>query len=164
MNIPGTLPAAIVTEAVTAGACRLMRDMGFSPLTEFKLGSGRRADIGGLNGRGRMAIVEVKASVSDLRGDSKWTDYLAYCDCFYFAVAEDFPLAIFEEPAFLPDRAGLMITDRFGGVVRRLAREEPMNAARRRSETLRFARRAAGRLHRLSEAAATQNPLFPLPR
>ena len=160
MNVPGTSGAAAVTEAVTAGACRMMRDMGYSPLREFKLSSGRRADIGGLNRRGRIAIVEVKASVADLRGDAKWRDYLAHCDCFYFAVAEDFPSHILDEACFLPERTGLIIADRFGGVVRRLGREEPMNAARRKVETLRFARRAADRLHHLSETESAPGPLF----
>lgn len=153
MNYMGTSgdmkqPVSALTEAVTLGACRLMRDMGFSPLTEVKLGNGRRADIAGLNRRGKLAIVEVKASLVDLRGDAKWPDYLAFCDCFYFAVPEQFSVSVLDEDVFLPERTGLIIADRFGGVVRRMAAEVPMNAARRRVETLAFARRAAGRLHR----------------
>jgi hypothetical protein len=142
-----------LTEAVTLGACRLMRDMGFSPMMEVKLGNGRRADIAGLNRRGRIAIVEVKTSLADLKGDAKWPEYLAFCDCFYFAVPEGFALAVLAEPAFLPERTGLIVADRFGGAVRRLAAEVPMNGARRRVETLAFARRAAGRLHRQVEGA-----------
>jgi hypothetical protein len=129
MNIIGTSgvvgqKAAPLTEAVTLGACRLMRDMGFSPM------------------------MEVKTSLADLRGDAKWPEYLAFCDCFYFAVPEGFALAVLEEQMFLPERAGLIVADRFGGAVRRMAAEVPMNGARRRVETLAFARRAAGRLHR----------------
>lgn len=140
--------ASDVTAAVTEGACRLMRDMGFSPLTEFKLGNGRRADIAAINRRGMLAIVEVKASQADIQADGKWPDYLAFCDCFYFAVPENFPLAILDEAAHRPERTGVIVADRFGGAVRRPAPEMKMNAARRRTETLRFARKAAMRLHR----------------
>ena len=143
-----TLSPPEVTEAVTLGTCRLMREMGFSPLTEFKLGNGRRADIAAINRRGMLTIAEVKATPDDFRADRKWPDYLAFCDCFYFAVPESFPLSLLDDTAGWPERTGIIVADRFGGAVRRPAPEVKMNAGRRRTETLRFARKAAARLHR----------------
>jgi hypothetical protein len=125
--------------------------MGFAPLPEFKLGNSRRADVAGLNRRGMMVIVEIKTALSDLKGDQKWPEYLPFSDCFYFAVPPAFPTDIFREESYLPDRAGLIIADRFGGQIVRDAREVRMNTARRRTETLRFARKAAARLQRLDD-------------
>ncbi|RMF07772.1 MAG: DNA repair protein MmcB-related protein [Alphaproteobacteria bacterium] len=136
---------------VARGVSRLLKAMGFAPMTEVKLGNSRRADVAGINRRGMMAIVEIKTSVADLRHDTKWPDYLSFCDCFYFAVPPTFPAALFDESAYLPERTGLIIADRFGGQVMREAPEVRMNAGRRRTETLRFARRAAARLHRLED-------------
>jgi hypothetical protein len=46
----------------------------------------------------------------------------------------------------LPDRAGLIVADHYDADILRDAVISPMPAARRRSETVRFARRAARRL------------------
>lgn len=139
------------TEAITRGACRTLSDMGFSVLTEFRLGSGRRADVTGLNAKGMMVIVEVKSSLADYRADAKWPEYLPYCDSFYFAVADGFPRQILSRPEAMPEVCGLIVADRFGGAVLRHAAERKMNAARRRAELLRFARKAAARWQRAAD-------------
>lgn len=126
--------------AITRGAGRLLRDMGFEVLEEFKLTSRRRADIAGLDRKGRFVIVEVKSSLADFRADAKWPDYLAHCDAFYFAVADDFPADI------LPADEGLIIADAFHGAIQRPAAERPMNGNRRRHQILSFAQQAARRL------------------
>ena len=92
---------------------------------------------------GKIAVVEVKSSVNDYRTDQKWQEYLEYCDFFYFAVPEGFPVEI------LPAEPGLMVADRFAGAILRPAPEVAMNGTRRRNVTLRFARAAADRLTRL---------------
>jgi hypothetical protein len=129
-----------ITLAVTRGAARLLFDLGFSPLVEFCLPNGRRADLAGLDAKGRLVIAEVKSCQADFDGDAKWTDYLAYCDAFYFAVAREFPIAL------LPPAEGLILADAFGGVVLREAAERRLAAARRKSLTINFARQAAARI------------------
>jgi hypothetical protein len=115
-------------------------DLGFSPLTELTLPTGRRVDVIGLGPKGEVHIVEVKASVADFRGDRKWAEYLDYADRFSFAVAPSFPRQI------LPEDAGLIVADRYGAEVLRAPEDHPLAAARRKAMTLRFARLAADRL------------------
>ncbi len=40
----------------------------------------------------KFIIVEVKSSLSDYRSDEKWQNYWRYCNQFFFAVDEDFPI------------------------------------------------------------------------
>ena len=94
---------------VSRGVCRLLADLGYATITEFTLKNGRRADVAGLDKRGKIIIVEVKSSAADFRSDAKWPEYLEHCDEFFFAVAEDFPHDI------LPAEHGLIIADRWGG-------------------------------------------------
>jgi hypothetical protein len=138
-------------ELLARGVCRMLAEMGYAALCEFPLRSGRRADVAALDGRGRLAIVEIKRSVADFRADRKWPDYLDYCDAFYFAVPAGFPVEL------LPGAAGLILADRFGAeVVRPAPAIEPaMHASRRKEVTLRFALTAALRL---------QGALDPAPR
>lgn len=127
------------TLALTRGVIRLFGELGFAALTEFSLPNGRRADIAGLDRQGRIAIAEIKSCQADYDADSKWEDYLPFCDLYFFAVAEDFPRGI------LPEGEGLIVADGFGGAVTREAPERPLAAARRKALTLRFARQAAAR-------------------
>ena len=127
--------------------------MGFAPIIEYPLGNGRRADVAGINRKGLIMIAEVKSGLADFRSDGKWPDYLGFCDCFYFAVSAGFPLDVLagDEPDL--ERAGIIVADRFGGTILRGAQEIKMNAGRRRAETLRFARKAAARLHHVMDPA-----------
>lgn len=129
-----------ITAALTRGVCRMFRDLGYAPLEEFKLANSRRADIAALDRRGRLAIIEVKSCQADFESDMKWAEYLGYCDAFYFAVDRAFPRAL------LPESEGLILADAWGGAILREAENRPMNAARRKAVTLRFARQAAARL------------------
>ncbi len=133
-------PRPVVTGGVTRGVVRLLRDLGFAPLAEFKLRTGRRVDVAGLDKKGRFLFVEVKSSPEDFRADGKWPEYLDYCDWFYFAVPPGFPATL------PPDGNGLIISDGFHAVVKRRAPERALTAARRRAQTLRFARLSAQRL------------------
>ncbi len=129
-----------VTQALTRGVVRLFVDLGLSPLVEFRLPNGRRADVAGLDRGGRLILAEVKSCQADFDADAKWTDYLPFCDGFYFAVSGQFPQSL------LPAGEGLIVADGFGGAVIRTAPERPLAAARRKAVTLRFARQAAMRL------------------
>ncbi len=68
---------------IVRGVCRYLRNLGYSPLTEFKLKSNRRVDVIGLDKGGRFVIVEVKSSVTDFKTDSKWPEYLPFGDQFF---------------------------------------------------------------------------------
>ena len=89
--------AAGAAGGIARGACRLLGDMGYAAVLEFKLRSRRRVDVIGLDRAGSFIIVEVKSSLADFRADGKWPEYLDYCDSFYFAVGRDFP--VIELPA-----------------------------------------------------------------
>ncbi len=140
----GGLGEAADAADITRGAVRELDGLGFRTLNEMRLASGRRVDAIGLDGRGRFAIVEVKSCLADLRTDAKWPDYLPYCDQFYFAVAPGFPLEA------VPEEAGLIVADRYGGEVARASPIAPMASASRRRQTLLFAHVASARLFRLN--------------
>ncbi|MDF2367347.1 MmcB family DNA repair protein [Sneathiella sp.] len=129
------------------GVQKLLVDMGYDSLMEVNLRIRRRVDVMGINDKGRIIIVEVKSGPADYRVDEKWSDYLEFCDEFYFAVDADFPRDL------LPETHGLIIADGFGGAIARASSDFNLNAARRRNVTLRFARIAARRL------LETENPL-----
>jgi hypothetical protein len=122
------------------GVIRLLGDMGFEGMAEVTLKNSRRVDVMAINKQGDIAVIEIKTTLADFRGDEKWPQYLDFCDYFYFAVPEDFPID------HLPDDHGLIIADRFGGVVDRPAPLSKMNGTRRKTVILNFARKAAARL------------------
>ncbi len=140
------LAAADRTQFVTRGVCRLFADMDNACVTELTLKTGRRVDIMALDPKGRVTIIEVKVSTADFRGDRKWTEYLPFCDQFYFAVPVDFPQEI------MPPETGLITADAYGAAIVSPAAQGDMNAARRKALTLRFARHAAQRLSGLIDA------------
>jgi len=120
---------------------------GLAPLLEFTLGNGRRADVAAIGEKGDIIIAEIKVSVSDFRSDTKWTSYLDYCDQFYFAVPQGFPADLLRAESALPERTGVMIADRFSAAIERPAAVQRLPGARRKAESLRFARKAALRRH-----------------
>lgn len=128
---------------IARGTMRLLADLGFASLPEVTLPNGRRADLVGLGQDGAIWIVEIKSSPADFLADTKWPDYIAYCDNFCFAVAPDFPVAL------LPEETGRIVADRFGG---ELIKQSPLTRvppARRKKVHLICARIAAARLHSL---------------
>lgn len=140
-----TAGVAGVADLLTRGVRRALAERGYVSLTEFRLASGRRADVAAVNDAGEIVIVEVKSSVADFRADQKWPEYQAYCDTFFFAVGRDFPADL------IPPECGLMVADGFGAVVMRDAPVTRLNAARRKAVVLRLALAASGRLHRLED-------------
>ena len=60
----------------------------------------------------------------------------------------DFPQAL------IPEDQGLLVADAYGASLIRAAQDRPLNAARRRAVTLRFARLAARRLTGLLDPEA----------
>ena len=131
---------------VARGVTRLLFNRDMFALCEVPLANGRRADMMAVDGRGLITIVEIKVSRADLMGDQKWPHYLDYCDHFFWAVPQGFALEPFEDTPFQPDCCGLIVADRYDAAVVRQAPTRALAAARRKAETLRFARRAARRL------------------
>jgi len=134
---------------IVRGAQRMLAELGLASLTEVTLANGRRADVMAVGPKGEVVILEVKSCLQDFATDQKWPEYAPYCDRFYFAVDCDFP------KDRIPDHAGLIVCDGFGGAVLRECEPAPLNASRRKSVTLSFARLAAARLMRAGEPAPT---------
>ena len=129
-----------VAAELQRGVCRAFRALGLSVVTELPLANGRRADVVGLSPSGDVLIVEIKSCLIDYRTDSKWQDYLDFCDRLYFAVAADFPREV------IPQEAGPILADRYGAELVREGIEDRITAARRKAMMLCFARAAALRL------------------
>ena len=138
--------APMVARDVARGIARVFFRQDLYALCEVPLPNGRRADMVAIDAKGQLIIVEIKVSRADLLGDRKWGDYLDYCDRFYWAVPAGFPLDPFDGDGLGPDCAGLIVADRYDADIVREAPHRPLAAARRKAETLRFARRAALRL------------------
>ena len=134
-----------IAAEVARGVTRLFCRQDLFAICEVPLPNGRRADMMAIDSRGALTIVEIKVAKSDLLGDGKWTEYLDYCDRFFWAVPPDLA-GICDEQRFLPNEAGLIVADRYDAVLARDAMHRPLAPARRKAELLRFARRAARRL------------------
>ena len=130
---------------VARGVTRLLARSQTYVMCEVPLPNHRRADLMGLERKGGIVIVEIKVAKADLTNDAKWRDYLDYCDRFYWAVPPALA-AICEGADYLPERAGLIVADRYDAAIAREAVEVKLAAARRKAETLRLARRGALRL------------------
>ena len=137
---------------IQRGTCRMLRSLGHSMVTELPLSSGHRADIVSLSRNGEVWIVEIKSCLADFRSDAKWSEYRAHCDRFLFSVDADFPMAN------LPEDAGLIVADRYGGALMREALEHRIPGARRKAVMLRFARAAALRLHAVNDPGSLTEP------
>lgn len=128
--------------AVARGVARMFYRHEILVQSEVSLRNHRRADLMGLDNKGQIVIVEVKVARGDLLGDQKWTEYLDYCDRFYWAVPPDFDASPLEQPSFFPDRCGVIIADSYDAEIVRPAATHNMAPARRKVETMRLARRA----------------------
>ena len=105
-----------------------------------------RVDLAVQNAKGEIIIVEIKCARADLLGDQKWTEYLDYCDRYFWAVPAGFDYKPIEQEGFLPERTGLIIADAYDAEIARPAALVPLAAARRKVETQRLARLAMRRL------------------
>ena len=139
------IESPLVAAEVARGTARLLLRHDCVTVSEVPLGNGRRADLMGLCPKGQVTIVEIKVSRADLLGDAKFVDYLDYCDRFFWAVPQHL-VALLDRADRMPERAGLIVADRYDAAIVRDAPVTPLAAARRKAETLRFARRAARRL------------------
>ena len=143
------LPAAALqtrrSRAVCRGISRLFARNDIWVLGEMPLRNGRRADLMGIDAKGRIAIVEIKTARSDLLGDAKWPDYLDFCDRFYWGLPPELDRACLESDSFRPDCCGIIVADEYDAEIVRAAPSQPLAAARRRIEVERLARTALRR-------------------
>ena len=138
--------APLAAQDVARGVTRLFFNRDMFGICEVPLPNGRRADMMAIDSSGLITIVEIKVSRADLLGDCKGPAYLDYCDHFFWAVPAGFDLAPFDQDGLAPESCGLLVADRYDAAVIRDAPLRKLAAARRKAETLRFARRAARRL------------------
>jgi len=134
--------------AIRRGVGRRLRSEGFAVIPELVLASGRRADIVAVGNTGEILIVEVKSSIEDYRADSKWSDYCAYADRFFFATGPHVPIGIF------PEDVGLFVADLYGAELVREATPAKVAAATRKQMLIRLARAGMLRLHDLDDPDA----------
>ena len=131
----------------------LRNDIALFP--ELTLSNGRRADLVGIDSKGKIILIEIKSSVEDFKIDQKWPEYRDHCDFFYFASHKGVPREIF------PQEEGFILADNYDAEIITQAREEKMPAANRKALTLRFARSSASRLENIIRFAQNSGITIP---
>lgn len=130
---------------VARGIGRLFARNDIWCLAEMPLRNGRRADLMGIDPKGRIVIVEIKVSRADLLGDGKWPDYLDFCDRFYWGLPPGLDRSPLEGADYRPDCCGIIVADGYDAEILRPAPSQPLAAARRKVEVERLARTALRR-------------------
>ncbi len=143
-KLDSTQPLPIAAD-VARGITRLFARNDIWCLAEVPLKNNRRADLMGVDAKGLIVIVEIKVARGDLLGDSKWPDYLDFCDRFYWGVPPGLDRAPLETEAYQPDKCGVIVADGYDGEILRQAPLDPLAAARRKVQVERLARIAMRR-------------------
>ena len=130
---------------VARGISRLFARNDIWCLAEMPLRNGRRADLMGIDPKGRIVIVEIKVSRADLLGDGKWPDYLDFCDRFFWGLPPALDRGPLESEDYRPDCCGIIVADGYDAEILRPAPSRPLAAARRKVEVERLARTALRR-------------------
>jgi hypothetical protein len=132
-------------QLLARGAARMLRDLGFAALDEFVPARGLRVDLIAVGPKAEIWIVECKSSRADFNADSKWSNYLEWCDRYFWAVDAAFPTQL------LPSESGLIRADAYDGEVLRMPSPTPLAAARRKSLMQKVARTSMLRLQSLRD-------------
>lgn len=130
---------------VARGIKRLFARNDIWCIEEMALKNNRRADLMGIDPRGRLIIVEIKVARGDLLGDNKWPDYLEFCDKFYWGVPPGLDRSPLETERYSPERCGVIVADGYDAEIVRPASTQPLAAARRKAQVERLARKAMRR-------------------
>lgn len=149
--------------AVVRGICRLFALNDIWVIPEMPLRNNRRADLMGIDGKGRIVIVEIKTARGDLMGDGKWPDYLDFCDRFFWGVPPELDRTCLEGEDFRPDLCGVIVADEYDAEIIRPAPSHPLAAARRKVEVERLARAALRRHAYLSDPQGVGRIIDALP-
>ena len=136
---------ALAAGDVARGIGRLFARNDIWCLAEVPLKNGRRADLMGIDAKGLIVIVEIKVARADLLGDSKWTDYLDFCDRFYWGLPPGLDRAVLEGEAYRPETCGVIVADGYDAEILRPAALDPLAAARRKTQVEQLARIAMRR-------------------
>ncbi|WP_306152562.1 MmcB family DNA repair protein [Roseovarius sp. MMSF_3281] len=138
---PKPLDTLLPGQRLARGVCRHLLSHDFVSIEEFTPERGKRVDVMALGPKGEIWVIECKSGLADFRADAKWQGYLEWCDRYFWAVDEGFPLE------YLPEGTGLILADAYDAEILRMGPESKLPAARRSALTRRFARHAALRLH-----------------
>lgn len=130
---------------VARGIGRLFARNDIWCLPEVPLRNGRRADLMGIDPKGLIVIVEIKVARADLLGDTKWPDYLDYCDRFYWGLPPGLERAPLDSAAYRPETCGVIVADGYDAEILRPAAFDPLAAARRKVQVEHLARVAMRR-------------------
>jgi len=131
-----------VGQLIARGVCRHLKQYNFECLEEFVPIRGSRVDIMAIGPKGELWIIECKSSLADYTQDTKWEKYLPFCDRYFWAVPNGFPIEI------LPKEDGLIIADSYEAEIIKMAPYRMMKASQRKKITLKIARNAANRLRK----------------
>jgi hypothetical protein len=127
-------------QLLARGVCRHLWSLGFASVEELVPARGLRVDVMGLGPKGEVWVIECKSSRADYMSDGKWQGYLEWCDRYFWAVDQEFPVDL------LPEGTGLIIADAYGAEVIRMGPEAKLAPARRKVMMHKFAIHAARRL------------------
>ena len=136
---------APVAADVARGIARLFARNDIWCLSEVALKNGRRADLMGIDAKGLVVIVEIKVARGDLLGDTKWPDYLDYCDRFFWGVPPGLDRSPLESEGYQPDETGVIVADGYDAEIVRQAALTRLAPARRKAQVERLARLAMRR-------------------
>ena len=145
LTASGTPEDERAARAVARGIGRLFARNNIWCLAEMPLRNGRRADLMGLDDKGRIVIVEIKVARGDLLGDTKWPDYLDFCDRFFWGLPPHLDRTCLEQSPFRPENCGVIVADGYDAEIIRPAPSLSLAAARRKVEVERLARTALRR-------------------
>ena len=146
---PKPLDTLLPGQRLARGVCRHLLGHDFVSIEEFTPERGRRVDVMALGPKGEVWVIECKSGLADFRADAKWQGYLEWCDRYFWAVDEGFPLD------YLPEDTGLILADAYDAEILRMGPEHKIPAARRSALIRRFARHAALRLQGLRDPRVT---------
>ena len=124
-------------QLLARGVCRHLLSLDFVSVEELTPERGLRVDVMALGRKGEVWVIECKSSRADFTSDHKWQNYLPYCDRFFWAVDEAFPVEL------LPEETGLILADAYDAEIVRMAPEDKLPAGRRKAMMAKFARHAA---------------------
>lgn len=142
-------PTLMPGQLLARGVSRHLASLGWVTVEELVPARGLRVDVMALGRKGEIWVVECKSSRADFMTDQKWQGYLDWCDRFFWAVDEAFPVEL------LPEDTGLILADAYDAEIVRMAPEAKLAPARRKAVVQTFATHAARRLQALRDPGAS---------
>ena len=159
-------PTLMPGQLLARGVSRHLASLGWVTVEELVPARGLRVDVMALGRKGEIWVVECKSSRADFMTDQKWQGYLDWCDRFFWAVDEAFPVELLPEETglILADAydaeivrmaSGVILADAYDAEIVRMAPEAKLAPARRKAVVQTFATHAARRLQTLRDPGAS---------